>query len=117
MPKNSVPPLSESAVKGQICDFLDVKMASGSLYWDRLNVGFLKNRIRLCRPGTADLIVLKGEFDSMFGGFCRVIYLELKKSTGKQRDGQKAFQFLVECQCVEYYVVRSLDDVMEILGG
>ena len=125
-------PLSESDVMRQISDFLDVKMASGSLYWDRLNSGnaYVGNiygenkwKISLCRKGTADIIVLKGipfpmalRPEEVPAVICQVIYLEVKGPKGKQSQEQFEFETLVKEQGAEYYVVRSLEEVMEIIG-
>lgn len=114
---------SESDILRQIRDYLDIEMAREKLYYDRLNsgkilalYGKIKRMIHLCRDGTADIIVLKGYYLNPINfRICRVIYLEVKGPKGKQREEQKEFQGLVEAQGAEYYVVRDLDSVMEIL--
>lgn len=121
--------LSESDLMRQIYDYLRLEMKMGRLTWDRQNSGNIlalygdkKRRIRLCREGTADLIVKKGyrvitidprEEDFLY---CRVIYLEVKGPDGEQTNEQKQFQREEEAQGAEYYVVRSLEEVMEIVG-
>lgn len=44
-----------------------------------------------------------------------VIFLELKAGRNKQQESQKIFEKKVKELGHQYYVVRSLDDVMEIL--
>ena len=45
----------------------------------------------------------------------RLIFLELKGDKGKQRPEQKEFQKLVENQGASYFIIRSLEDLEEIL--
>lgn len=56
--------------------------------------------------GLADLTILKGG---------RVIMLEVKTAKGKQSDGQIEFQENWKEKGGEYYVVRSVEDVEEII--
>ena len=120
-----ITPILESAIAGQISKYLDLKRDAGVLTWDRQNAGSIprKRNLRLCRPGTADFIVLQGyrvitidprEEDYLY---CRVIYLEVKTPVGIQSDDQKKFQADVEAQGAEYYIVRSLEEVVEIVEG
>jgi hypothetical protein len=53
------------------------------------------------RPGVADYIVINGIRDAA---------IELKDSTGKQKDAQKQFQRQWEATGKLYYVVRTLED-------
>ncbi len=46
----------------------------------------------------------------------KVIYLEIKKSTGKLSEHQLAFQEQCNRDGIGYHVIHSLDELMEILG-
>ena len=48
--------------------------------------------------------------------YASVIFLEAKGDKGKQREDQHTFQELVEAQGAEYHIVRSLDEVIDILS-
>jgi len=56
--------------------------------------------------GVSDLIVLKDG---------KVLFIEIKTSTGRQSDKQKEFQERVEAQGFNYYLVRSLEDFKKII--
>ena len=58
------------------------------------------------RAGVSDLVVV------MYG---RIIFLEVKAPKGKQQPSQKEFEEEVKKRGFEYYVVRSIEDVQEIL--
>ena len=58
------------------------------------------------RSGVSDLIVLLPN---------RIIFLEVKTDKGRQSDNQKRFQKKVESLGFEYYVVRSVDEVENIV--
>ncbi|MBA7583774.1 hypothetical protein ES708_25724 [subsurface metagenome] len=57
-------------------------------------------------PGLPDRIAIKGG---------RVLFLEIKRPNGKLSEGQKLFQTNMENVGGEYYVVRSLEEIMKIL--
>lgn len=93
--------------------------AQGKLWFERLNSGSIlalqgesKRRIRLCREGTSDFVVIQPD---MRGRGCFVTFLELKNLKGKQSEAQREFQAVVGAQGCEYVIIKSIDDVMEIL--
>lgn len=55
--------------------------------------------------GVPDIIVVKGP---------NVIFLEVKRKNTKQSQEQKEFEQYCKDQGAEYYVVRSLDDVLPL---
>ena len=57
--------------------------------------------------GVSDLIVI-------YHG--AVYFIEVKTQKGKQSDRQKRFQTKVERQGFDYYIVRSVQDVLSILS-
>lgn len=107
--------LREADIKRTVDDFLQYEQNAGVLYYDRLNSGEIivmagqsRRRIKLCREGTADFFVLlKG----------RIIFLEIKSTKGRLRTEQKCFKVLVESQNAEYYMVRDVEELGEILYG
>jgi hypothetical protein len=106
---------TEAELKQGVQDYLQYKQNQGVLYFDRLNsgeaiieTGDSRRRIMLCRPGTADMfLILKGS----------LIFLELKTETGKQSPEQKEFEAQVTWHGAEYYVIRSLDELIKLVEG
>ena len=119
--------VTEASIKSAISDYLQYKTNAGEIYADRLNSGdFIeargntRRRIRGCRKGTADFFVLQSIllWDGVHATRIRSvrgIFLEIKSPTGKQSPEQVVFQKLVENQGGEYHIVRSVDEVMEVL--
>lgn len=56
--------------------------------------------------GVADLVVLLPD--------SRCVFLEVKTGAGRQSDSQKMFEKQVEKFGFEYYVVRSVEDVINL---
>ncbi len=109
-----LPPMSEADLKLAVAEYLEILTNQGKLYADRLNSGEViilqgqsRRRVKLCREGTADFLVLcQG----------KVIYLECKSSKGRQSPAQRAFELLVKAQGASYYIVRSVDELDGILS-
>jgi len=57
-------------------------------------------------PGIADLVAM---------AFGRTVWIEVKTPTGKQSQAQKLFQYSVEVSGGEYRIVRSVDDIKDLL--
>lgn len=122
----------ESDIQKQITTYLEIERQAGRITWNRLNSGSRLvrgsgryNKIVMCRPGTADLIVHKGftfidnsHFRDVYkpsNKACRTIYLEVKRPGERQNDDQLQFQAEVEAQGAEYHVVHDADEVQDIL--
>jgi len=58
-------------------------------------------------PGAPDLIVI---------GNNRIYFMEVKKHNGKQSPSQMIVQQMIEERGFEYYVVRSVDEALSIVG-
>jgi len=56
--------------------------------------------------GIPDIIAIKNN---------RVLFLEIKRPTGKLSNYQKQFQTDIEGQGGEYYIIRSIDDLIKII--
>jgi len=89
------PKITETQIKRQIKDYLKIK----GYFWYWLVQGLGSFR------GLPDLVV----HDKV------VVYLEVKTEKGKLSVYQQAFKKECEESNIEYYVVRSVEDVMEIL--
>ncbi len=59
------------------------------------------------RPGAPDLVVLYPPG--------AVTFMEVKTSTGRQSENQKTFQDIAQRHGIRYYVVRSVEDVVDII--
>ena len=88
--------ITENDVKKQVKDYLSVK---GYFHFYMLaGMGAYK--------GIPDIIAIKNN---------RVLFLEIKRPSGKQSEHQKVFQENIEGQGGEYYIVKSLDDLIKII--
>ena len=116
----------EKDVQRACIDYLDAKR----IMYLRLNAGDTFRpgqngklyKVRGAPKGTADLLILEKER----GKYCkdisdkamlcpRPIFVEFKSSKGKQTDEQELFSNTVELLGYEYYVVRDLDELVEVL--
>ena len=98
-------------------DYLQLGENQDRWTWDRLNSGaaFVEGRkIRSCRAGTADYMVWFEKWD-WAESFTFLIFIELKGDKGKQRPSQKEFQERAEAHGAEYFIVKSLEQLQEIL--
>jgi hypothetical protein len=85
--------------------------------------GGKKRMIRYGVAGCADILafprfgLLSGNLrnDGLSGGIPEPVWLEVKSDTGKQSELQRSFQEQVEREGHRYFVVRSIDDVIEAL--
>ena len=115
----------ERDLKRAVRDYLQYKTNLGEIYADQLFSGEAievrgetRRKIQGCRAGTADFFVLysgKPITLEYANNNPRVIFLELKSEKGKQRLEQGAFQKVVENQGAEYHIVRSIEDLENIL--
>ena len=115
--------MKESDLKRTVSDYLQIGMNQRKWYYDRLNSGSAfvgtpqhPRRIKLCREGTADFMVLVGVIHREVWAYTRIIFLELKSEKGKQRPEQEDFQLDVEYQGAEYFIIRSIEELQEILN-
>lgn len=64
----------------------------------------LKNRAKFEIVGASDIIAIRDG---------RVLFIEVKRPGGTQREGQVAFQSAIERHGGRYVLVKSLDELME----
>ncbi len=121
--------MKEADLKRSVRDYLEYGTNQGKWYADSLFSGEAievrgetRRRIRGCRAGTADFMVLQA--DDLWDGVhatripaCRIMYIELKGEKRKQRPEQEAFQKLIESQGASYHIIRDVDDLIKLLGG
>lgn len=88
--------ISENDIKRQVKDYLSLK---GYFHFYVLQgLGAAK--------GIPDIIAIKSN---------RVLFLEIKRPGGKQSDYQKQFQVDIEGQGGEYYLIKSLEDLIKAI--
>jgi len=85
----------------------DVKQALTQLGWFVFNVAQFNKRGYSVHCGISDLIAV---------GYARVLFMEIKTDTGKQSSAQREFMAQVQAHGGEYYVIRSLDELLSIEG-
>ena len=107
----SLPKQKESHIVTAILTYLSYEEAKGNLYALRINAGAIISSnggfVRLARTGVSDIIIF------LKGG--RTIFIEAKTSKGKMSPGQITFRETIEKLGYAYHVVRSVDDVINIL--
>jgi hypothetical protein len=59
--------------------------------------------------------VVKGRSDMVLYYKSFSVMIELKTEKGRQSDSQRAWQYLMQKQGFEYYVVRSLEEFKELI--
>ena len=112
--------MKEADLKLAVFDYLTYQMNLGKLYFDRLNSGeFIevrgntRRRVMGCRKGTADFFVLTKFQCGLW--IPRIIFLEIKGDKGRQAPEQGAFEVMVKEQGAEYYIIKSIEELKEIL--
>ena len=112
---------SESDLKIAVSDYLEYGLNQGKWYFDRLNSGEVivvagesRRRVKLCREGTADFLVIKPVKRSGVV-ISQIIFLELKSGKGRSSPEQRAFKVLVESQGASYRIIKSLEELQEII--
>lgn len=95
----------EKLVQDAVIKYLTLKK---HCFW-RNNSGALKTEyggfVRFGAVGSPDICVIK---DGFFIG------LEIKSATGKQSEGQKAFEKMLKEAGAEYHIIKSVDQLQEI---
>lgn len=96
---------TEKATQKAVLDYLTAK---GIFHW-RQNSGAIKTRGHFYKfasiNGIPDIVaIVNGQF----------IGLEIKDIDGKQNDDQIEFQRLLEESGGKYYVIRSIDEVIQL---
>lgn len=118
--------IKEADVQRACLEYLDAKR----IMYLRLNSGDVFRpgasgkmyRVKGCPKGTADLLILqctatkyKISLQKLIYTHPRPIFVEFKSSKGKVSQEQEAFNQEVTALGYEYHIVRSLDDLIEVL--
>lgn len=110
---------AEADLKYGVEEYLQIGKNKGRWLFFRLNSGefFIgegerKRRIIGTPKGTADFEVIMRIEGAML---CRTIFLETKSTDGKQRAEQVEFERSARDQGAEYYVIRDLNELFELL--
>lgn len=110
----------EGTILKSILEYLSVI----GMWHMRMNTGAMSGShnskrwfVKFCKPGTADILAIATS-DKEWGKdkLQWVVWFEVKTPTGKQSEEQKSFQAEVEAEGHAYHVVRSIEDVKEVLG-
>ena len=122
--------ISENDIQRAIKDYLQILENQGKLMFIRNNSGAMpvkgqngKTRyIKFGKKGSPDILVWKpsAEWDDLaYRGVnvVRAIALEIKSATGKASPAQKEWQAKFEKLGGEYYIVRSVEEVVEIVNN
>ena len=117
----------EADLKRAVSDYLRYQQNLGKLFYLRLNSGdvLVKGgakhyKIKLCEEGTADFVVIRESVVPVFAQVTvmttQAIFLELKSEKGRTSPAQDAFKIIVEAQGCVYKIIRSMEDLIEIVG-
>jgi len=127
--KNS-PPELERHITRPIHQYLEIQERRGNLIYIRNNTGATRftrpngqvGMIRYGKVGSPDFIVWKKSIEQIHTSkgpltvnYFRTYFLEVKTSKGKQSPGQKEFQKQAVRMGADYFIVRSLQDVINII--
>ena len=101
--------MSEIEIQSTVCEYLQRKKH----FFSRINnipVFDQKRKVyralpKYTRKGFPDILVLWNGFP---------VFLEIKAPKGRQSPEQKEFQVDCEKQSIEYHLIKSLDDVINI---
>ena len=106
--------ISEAQLKHSVAEYLEYGRNLGKWMSLRLNAGdyietrgTTRRRVRGCPKGTSDFLVIKDG---------KAIFIELKSEKGRQSEDQLDFQQLVYYHKATYHVIRSLEELQEIVG-
>jgi hypothetical protein len=102
----------ESHIEETILQYLNY---SGWLAWKNISSGnwdakrkcYRKHKSKFAIPGVSDIIAIKNG---------RVLFLEVKTKAGRLLDSQIIFKRILQEKGGEYFIVRSVEDTMEIIG-
>jgi hypothetical protein len=92
----------EGSIKAQVKAML--KLAG----WYEFTVSQFNKKGYKVHSGISDLIAIKGG---------RVLFLEIKTATGNQRPAQAEFEREVREHGGEYHIIRSVDELLTVIGG
>ena len=109
----------EKDVQRACIDYLDTKR----VMYLRLNSGDVFRpgavgkmyKVKGCPKGTSDLLILHHTREHLGCSHPRPIFAEFKRPSAKQTEEQAIFERDVESLGYEYYIIRDLDELIEVL--
>lgn len=120
--------ITESDIIRAVNDYLQIQRNRKKLMFIRNNSGAMpivdnKNKRRYIRfgdKGSPDFLVFMGNYfaaeDYSFG-FIKTIAVEVKSETGIQSEDQIEWQADFEKLSGEYYIIRSIEELIDIIGN
>ena len=107
--------MKESEIQSSIIDYLQILENKGKIFFQRVNntpvydpkYKQFRSMPKGSKKGFPDILVIKSG---------KTIGIEVKTATGKQSKEQKDIESKFKKHGQEYYIVRSLDEVIEILN-
>jgi len=121
--------MKEIQIQKAIKDYLQILENQGKLIFLRNQAGGYATKeghyIKMGKKGSPDLLVwyktdttyYKGGSVQSWNKYLKSIALEVKAEKGKQSQAQKEWQEKFEKLGGEYYIVRSVDEVIDIMKG
>lgn len=104
--------MRETNIQKAIIDYLQILENQGKLCFFRSGSGAIRTEkggyFKTGKAGCPDISVIMP---------CGYIGFEVKTPNGKQTPAQEAMQNMIHCQKQQYYIVRSVDDVIKVLKG
>ena len=102
--------ITEHEIQNQIIDYLKTTnwlvIRINGVNRGKIKSYYVYNGSENAQKGLPDLLIMKK-------GKC--IGLEIKTATGKQSEDQKIIEKWFKMQEIEYYVIKSLNDVINVL--
>ncbi len=117
--------MKEANLKKAVDDYLTILERQGKLLSFRLNSGDFvlsnpdgsyRRRIRGCRKGTSDFLVMVPHRNPRDQGLYYALFLELKGEHGKQSAEQIEFEEHVKSLGGSYFLIRSLGQLIELIN-
>lgn len=107
--------MKEIEIQSSIIDYLQILENKGKIFFQRVNntpmydpkYKQFRSMPKGSKKGFPDILVIKAG---------KIIGIEVKTATGKQSKEQKDIENKFKQHGQEYFVVRSLDEVIEILN-
>ena len=108
--------MKESNIVTAISTYLQMLENQGKLIFIRNNSGAYKmgnSFVRFGKAGSPDFFMFLDEGEN--GIYGRTLHIEVKNEKGKQNDNQKEYQKNIEALGHRYIIVRSLEEVENLL--
>lgn len=123
--KKRMSPL-EKHIQHSIEEFLALHEEMGNLVYQKNNTGAVRierpgkrsSFMRFGKKGSPDFLVWRRHFVTGIKEhiqICQTLFIEVKTDVGQQSEGQRKFQLMVENMGGTYYIVRSFEEVKQLV--